>query len=134
MVKKHEELKNTQVLHLRLAYSMVTNCYIVQSNWTSSNLDQHSMKSGFFSSIGSSTLYTNLEKDKSLPVNVDSGIYPTGPPMPMQSNKLLKYIELSQVCKGPSDSPGHWLVTGAKLDLEKGKICLRVKFSLLNIC
>jgi hypothetical protein len=37
------------------------------------------------------------------------------------------------LCRGPQDSPGHWLVTGARLDLDKGKISLQVKFSLLNI-
>ncbi|KAF9601667.1 hypothetical protein IFM89_021719 [Coptis chinensis] len=31
---------------------------------------------------------------------------------------------MSQLCKGPQDSPGYWILTGAKLDLELGKICL----------
>lgn len=47
-------------------------------------------------------------------------------------NKLAKFVGTSEMCKGPEDSPGHWLVTGAKLGVEKGKIVLRVKYSLLN--
>ncbi|TKY65688.1 MACPF domain-containing protein CAD1 [Spatholobus suberectus] len=47
-------------------------------------------------------------------------------------NKLFKYVDLSEMSKGPQDPPGHWLVTGGKLGVEKGKIVLRVKYSLLN--
>ncbi|KAI3453187.1 hypothetical protein Pfo_009850 [Paulownia fortunei] len=128
-VKKHDS-KN--VLHLRLSYSRVSGCYIVQSNWMLCASENHSIKSGFFSSI-STSIAGNPEKEKPAPVIVDSGVYPTGPPVPVRTQKLLKFVDTSQLCRGPSDNPGHWLVTGAKLDLEKGKICLRVKFSLLNI-
>lgn len=90
------------------------------------------MKSGFFSSISTSLAGGhNLDKEKPAPVIVDSGVYPTGPPM--QTQKLLRFVDTAQLCRGPSDNPGHWVVTGAKLDLDKGKICLRVKFSLLNL-
>ncbi|RDX61790.1 MACPF domain-containing protein CAD1, partial [Mucuna pruriens] len=50
----------------------------------------------------------------------------------MPENKLFKYVDLSEVSKGPQDHPGHWLVTGGKLGVEKRKIVLRVKYSLLN--
>ncbi|XP_029127868.1 MACPF domain-containing protein CAD1 [Cajanus cajan] len=50
----------------------------------------------------------------------------------VSENKLFKYVDLSEMCKGPQDPPGHWLVTGGKLGVEKGKIVLRVKYSLLN--
>lgn len=129
-VKKHE---SRTVLHLRLSYSRVTNCCIVQSNWMQYASENHSIKSGFLSSI-STSLAGNAEREKPAQVIVDSGVYPTGPPVPVQTQKLLKFVDTSEMRRGPSDSPGHWLVTGAKLDLEKGKICLRVKFSLLNLC
>ena len=45
---------------------------------------------------------------------------------------LTKFVDLSEMCKGPQDSPGHWVVTGGKLGVHKGKIALRVKYSLLN--
>ncbi|XP_075522495.1 MACPF domain-containing protein At1g14780-like [Primulina tabacum] len=130
LVKKHYS-KN--VLHLRLAYSKLSNSCIMQSNWMHAALENNSIKSGFFSSI-STSITGNVEKEK-LPeqVIVDSGVYPTGPPVPVQTQKLLKFVDMTQLCRGPLDSPGHWLVTGAKLDLEKGKICLRVKFSLLKM-
>ncbi|KAH6790376.1 MAC/Perforin domain-containing protein [Perilla frutescens var. frutescens] len=121
------------VLHLRLLYSRVSAAYIVQSNWMQTASEAgHSLKSGFFSSI-STTITGNAEKEKTAPIIVDSGVYPTGPPVPVQTQKLLKFVDTTQLCRGPSDNPGHWLVTGAKLDMEKGKICLRVKFSLLNL-
>ncbi|XP_057777635.1 LOW QUALITY PROTEIN: MACPF domain-containing protein At1g14780 [Salvia miltiorrhiza] len=117
------------VLHLRLLYTRVSAAYIVHSNWMQTASANHSLKSGFFSSISTSI----TDKEKSAPVIVDSGVYPTGPPAPTAAQKLLKFVDTTQLCRGPSDSPGHWLVTGAKLDVEKRKICLRVKFSLLNL-
>lgn len=128
-VKKYDSIK---VLHLQLLYSKVSESYIIQSNWMQSASEHHSLKSGFFSSI-STSIIGSAEKGTLAPVIVDSGIYPTGPPVPVQMQKLLKFVDTAQLCRGPSDNPGHWLVTGAKLDLDKGKICLRVKFSLLNL-
>lgn len=128
-VEKHDS-KN--VLHLWLLYSKVSDSYIIQSNWMQSASEHHSLKSGFFSLINTS-LTGNAKKEKSTSVIIDSGIHPTGPPVPVQMQKLLKFVDTTQLCRGPSDNPGHWLVTWAKLDLEKGKICLRIKFSLLNL-
>ncbi|KAG2708263.1 hypothetical protein I3760_05G184400 [Carya illinoinensis] len=128
-VKKHD---SKSVLHLRLLFSKVSDCYIVQSTWAQGS-SAFSQKSGIFSAINTSFLGIPA-KEKQPMVVVDSGVYPTGPPVPVQTQKLLKFVDMSELCKGPLDSPGHWLVTGARLDLEKGKICLNVKFSLLNIC
>ncbi|KAM7263163.1 hypothetical protein ACFE04_000846 [Oxalis oulophora] len=47
-------------------------------------------------------------------------------------DKLAKFVDMSEMFKGPEDLPGHWLVTGGKLGVEKHKIVLRVKYSLLN--
>ncbi|CAK9137464.1 unnamed protein product [Ilex paraguariensis] len=127
-VKKHD---SKTVLHLRLLYSKVSDSFIVHSNWVQCS-SETSQKSSFFSAINMS-ISGNVQREKKPAVLVDSGVYPTGPPMQVQTQKLLKIVDLSELCRGPLDSPGHWLVTGAKLDLEKGKICIRVKFSLLNI-
>ncbi|OWM67794.1 hypothetical protein CDL15_Pgr010732 [Punica granatum] len=132
-VKKHDS-KN--VLHLRLRFSRVSSSSLVQSSWDRGAAEM-SQKSGLLSAIGTSlTGNYNPEKNKKKEalINMDSSVFPTGPPMPVQTQKLLKYVDTSQRCRGPQDSPGHWLVTGAKLDLEKGKICVHVKFSLLNMC
>ncbi|KAJ0538814.1 putative membrane attack complex component/perforin (MACPF) domain-containing protein [Helianthus annuus] len=129
-VKKHDS-KN--ILHLRLLYSRVSNSYIAQSCWTIGPINQ-SQRSGFMSAI-STTLSGHPEKElKSSDFVVDSGVYPNGPPVEVPTPKLLKFVDMTQVCKGPRDNPGHWLVTGAKLYMNKGKISLLVKFSLLNIC
>ncbi|KAF8021165.1 hypothetical protein BT93_G1560 [Corymbia citriodora subsp. variegata] len=127
-VKKHDS-KN--VLHLRLCFSKVSDSFLVQSNWDRGS--EHSQKSGLLSAISTSLGGNNAAKEKKPAIHVDSGVYPTGPPVPVQTQKLLKFVDTSQHCRGPQDSPGHWLVTGAKLDLEKGKICVHVKFSLLNL-
>ena len=49
-----------------------------------------------------------------------------------QSGKLAKIVDITEMSKGPQDVPGHWLVTGAKLGVDKGRIVLRIKYSLLN--
>ncbi|OAY29323.1 MACPF domain-containing protein At1g14780 [Manihot esculenta] len=129
-VKKHES-KN--VLHLRLLYSKVSDSIVAQSRWVQVSSEYSQKSSGLLSAL-STSLSGSLAKEKPQAVVVDSSVFPSGPPLPVQTQKLLKFVDLSQLCKGPQDSPGHWLVTGAKLELERGKICLQVKFSLLNIC
>lgn len=128
-LKKHD---TKSVLHLRLLYSKVSNSCIVQSQWMQCAFESCTKSSsGFLSAISGASSIPGFLSEK--PVVVDSGVYPTGPPVPVHTQKLLKFVDTTQLCRGPLDSPGHWLVTGAKLDLERGKICLRVKFSLLNI-
>ena len=127
-VKKHN---SKTVLHLRLLFSKVRNSFIAQKTWTQGASDG-SQKSGFLSAI-STSLITGSIVEKEKQVMVDSSVYPDGPPVLLQTPKLLKFVDMSQICKGPQDSPGHWLVTGAMLQLEKGKIRLHVKFSLLDI-
>lgn len=130
-VKKHD---SKSILHLRLLYSRVSSSCVVNSSWTIGQINQSTRSSGFMSVL-STTLSGNPEKElRSSDVVVDSGIYPNGPPVEVATPKLLKFVDMTQVCKGPRDNPGHWLVTGAKLDMNKGKIRLLVKFSLLNIC
>ncbi|XP_071686411.1 MACPF domain-containing protein At1g14780 isoform X2 [Rutidosis leptorrhynchoides] len=129
-VKKHDS-KN--ILHLRLLYSRVSSSCIFRSSWTSGPLNQ-SHKSSFMSAISTSFLVNQDKELRSSDVVVDSGIYPNGPPVEVPTQKLLKFVDMTEICRGPRDNPGHWLVTGAKLYLDKGKIRLLVKFSLLNIC
>ncbi|XVE85602.1 hypothetical protein DITRI_Ditri17bG0103500 [Diplodiscus trichospermus] len=127
-VKKHD---SKSVLHLRLLFSRVSNCYLVQSTWAQA-ASGYSQRSGLLSAISQSLTGNAVKEKKEVAVVVDSAVYPTGPPVPVQTPKLLKFVETSQLCRGPQDCPGYWLVTGARLQLEKGKINLHVKFSLLN--
>ncbi|XP_057962500.1 MACPF domain-containing protein At1g14780 isoform X2 [Malania oleifera] len=131
-VKKHA---SKSVLHLRLLFSKATDSSVVQSRWAQGSSD-FSQRSGFFSTLSTSITGGGSEKEKPQTVVVDSGVFPTGPPVQVQAQtqKLLKVVDMSQLCKGPQDGPGHWLVTGARMELEKGKICLHVKFSLLSVC
>ncbi|MED6106912.1 cinnamoyl-Coa reductase [Stylosanthes scabra] len=98
------------VLYMKLLYSRLPGCTIRRSLW-----DHTPIKSSKISTSGDTS-------------NADissAGSNAAG-------NKLMKYVDLSEMSKGPQDPPGHWLVTGGKLGVEKGKIVLRVKYSLLN--
>ncbi|KAI3420721.1 MACPF domain-containing protein [Psidium guajava] len=121
------------LLHLRLLFSYVPNCTIQKTAWATAPQTAH--KSGFLANI--STTFTFTQKsfagaDKRAPAQLNSGVYPDGPPVPVRNGKLLKYVETAEVVKGPEDAPGHWLVIGAKLVTDGGKIGLNVKFALLD--
>lgn len=119
------------VLHLRLLYTYLPNCSIQKSEWAHVPISSH--KSSFISNL--SMTFTQREAPlppKQLPTSLNSGVYPDGPPVPVQSQKLLRFVETAEVARGPHNSPGHWLVTAAKLVTDGGKIGLHVKFSLLN--
>ncbi|KAF8391168.1 hypothetical protein HHK36_023469 [Tetracentron sinense] len=93
------------VLHLKLLFSKVPGCTVRRSIW------DHSPS------------LPSLNERSSDDRKADSST---------QIGKLAKIVDLTEMSKGPQDMPGHWLVTGAKLGMEKGKIVLRVKYSLLN--
>ncbi|GJZ86001.1 MACPF domain-containing protein-like protein [Tanacetum coccineum] len=69
---------------------------------------------------------------KHLPATLNSGVYPDGPPVPIRSTKMRKYVDIEEVSRGSHDMPGHWLVIAAKLVMDDGKIGLHVKFALLD--
>ena len=100
------------VLYMKLLYSRLPGCTIRRSLW-----DHTPIKSPKIATSG----------DTSNPDEVSVGSREN-----VIGNKLVKYVDLSEMSKGPQDPPGHWLVTGGKLGVEKGKIVLRVKYSLLN--
>ncbi|KAL2500298.1 MACPF domain-containing protein CAD1 [Forsythia ovata] len=99
------------VLHMKLLYSRLPGCTIRRSLWDhiSNDKSRKQVSSGSNSDDSSSS----------------SGESSVG-------NKLAKFVDMSEMSKGPQDPPGHWLVTGGKLSVEKGKIVVRVKYSLLN--
>lgn len=100
------------VLYLKLLYSRLPGCTIRRSLWDHAPNDK--LKKG----ITTSSIVNNGDSSSGSREN-------TG-------NKLAKFVDMSEMTKGPQDPPGHWLVTGGKLGVEKGKIVLRVKYSLLN--
>lgn len=141
-VKAHD---STTVLHLRLLYSEVPGYAVVQSRWTRGTARLSGKSSSFLSmpfsgsssSSGSGSGGVKEGRRQQHPgtppvaLNINSGVFVGAPPVPVGAQKLLKFVDTSQVTMGPQDSPGYWLVTGARLDVDKGKISLHVKFSLL---
>lgn len=131
-----------KVLHLRLYYTHVPGCAIQRTEWAAA--PAASQRGSFLTTISTtlSSPFTQLQaaaapaappRNEPAPAALlNSGVYPDGPPVPLQSRKLLKFVDMSEVVKGPHDVPGHWLVTAAKLVKDGGKIGLNVKFALLN--
>lgn len=101
------------VLYMKLLYSRLPGCTVRRSLWDHTPND----KSRKVVSTGS---------------NSNTGDSSSGSRESLVGNKFVKFVDMSEMSKGPQDPPGHWLVTGAKLGVEKGKIVLRVKYSLLN--
>ncbi|XP_024934574.3 MACPF domain-containing protein CAD1 isoform X1 [Ziziphus jujuba] len=101
------------VLYMKLLYSKLPGCTIRRSLWDHCP-NEKSKKTA--SSRGNSNAGDSTSDSRE---NI-------------AGNKLVKFVDMSEMSKGPQDHPGHWLVTGGKLGVEKGKIVLRVKYSLLN--
>lgn len=53
--------------------------------------------------------------------------------MPAQTRRLLKFVETTEMMRGPQDQPGYWMVSRARLLVDKGKVSLCVKFTLLAV-
>ncbi|KAI3752657.1 hypothetical protein L2E82_24692 [Cichorium intybus] len=122
-----------KVLFLRLGFSTVVGAVAIKSpEWDGScGLTR---KSGLISSLISHHLTGVLKTPpKAAEVNINSAVYPGGPPAPIQAPKLLKFVDTTEMTRGPQESPGYWVVSGARLVVDKGKISLRVKYSLLTV-
>ncbi|CAM6042071.1 unnamed protein product [Sphagnum compactum] len=119
------------VLYLRLQFSEVPGCSVRRYMWD--HTPASSQKSGFFSQLGFSTTFTGaLNQNKEpAPFNPNSSICTVQPKTPVGNTKLLKYVDVTEMVKQAQDKPGHWLVTGAKLAVEGGKVCIHVKYSIL---
>ncbi|XAR58187.1 hypothetical protein NMG60_11026600 [Bertholletia excelsa] len=126
------------VLHLRLLFTHLPNCIIRKTEWGAAPAGGRKSSllmniSTTFTSLTSQRTQTDAQKQQQqLPAALNSGVYPDGPPVPVHSAKLLKYVDTAEVVRGPHDTPGHWLVTAAKLVTDGGKIGLNVKFALLD--
>lgn len=123
-----------RLLHLRLLYTHLPNCSIRKTEWAAAPEACH--KTNFLMNLSTTFTFTQRTvtdvPKQQLPTTLNSGVYPDGPPVPVHSTKMLKYVDTAEVTRGPYDAPGHWLVTAAKLVIEGGKIGLHVKFALLD--
>ncbi|KAL5711617.1 hypothetical protein ACHQM5_013884 [Ranunculus cassubicifolius] len=129
LVTKGKWPKN--VLHLRLLYSHLPDCSIQKSEWDVAPPSSKN-KAGFLTNLSMTFTREVAGPPKQVATAMNSGVYPDGPPVPIHSQKLLKFVDISERSRGPQDSPGHWLVTAAKLVTEGRKIGLHVKFALLS--
>ncbi|XP_022762753.1 MACPF domain-containing protein At4g24290-like [Durio zibethinus] len=120
------------ILFLRLRFSTVLGAMSVKHpEWDGS--PGLAPKSGLISTLISHH-FTTVQKPPPRPadVNINSAVYPGGPPVPVQAPKLLKFVDTTEMTRGPQEIPGYWVVSGARLVVEKGRISLRVKYSLLT--
>ncbi|GMH15003.1 hypothetical protein Nepgr_016844 [Nepenthes gracilis] len=122
-----------RVLFLRLRFCTVVGATVVKHpEWDGS--PGLARKSGLISTLISHH-FTSTPKPPPQPsdVNINSAVYPGGPPVPVQAPKLLKFVDTTEMARGPQETPGYWMVSGARLLVEKGKISLRVRYSLLTV-
>ncbi|KAG0455361.1 hypothetical protein HPP92_024653 [Vanilla planifolia] len=114
-------------LHLRLLFTHVPNCTVQKTEWDrAANCYGNA---SFLSSI-SATWSAKFSRREHPPTA--QRLEPEGPPVQAESRKLLRFVDVAEVVRGPSKVPGHWLVVAAGLVKEGGKIGLQVKFALLN--
>ncbi|XP_065874562.1 MACPF domain-containing protein At4g24290-like isoform X2 [Euphorbia lathyris] len=122
-----------KVLFLRLQFSKIIGAMtLTKSEWDGSPVI--AQKSGSISSFISTRFSTTQKQPpKQLEVHMNSAMYPGGPPVTAQVSKMLKFVDTTEMTRGPQDSPGYWVVSGAKLNVDNGKIFLRVKYSLFQL-
>ncbi|KAL5989885.1 hypothetical protein ACLOJK_010780 [Asimina triloba] len=127
-----KELGMKKVLFLRLGFSTVASARIRRSEWVGPA--NPSKRSGIISTLISARFSTGQIRDaKPDKVELNSAVFPGGPPVPLRVPKMSKFVDTKEMVRGPEDPPGYWVVTGAKLCVETGKIALKVKYSLLTM-
>ncbi|XP_057948593.1 MACPF domain-containing protein NSL1 [Malania oleifera] len=121
-----------KVLFLRLGFSMVASAKIRRSEWEGpTTLFQ---KSGVLSMLISTRLSAGLAPvQKPVQVDLNSAVFPGGPPSPARAPKMSNFVDTKEMVRGPQDTPGYWVVTGARLYIEGGRIRIKVKYSLLSM-
>ncbi|XP_020581935.1 MACPF domain-containing protein NSL1-like [Phalaenopsis equestris] len=124
-----KEMGFRRVLFLRLGFSHVASMRLRRSEWDGPS--SISRKSGSISAFISSRFSMGILPTPKPKVEVNSAVFPGGPPTPVRVPKLARFVDTSEISRGPDDLPGYWVVSGAKLCVEGGKISLKVKYSLL---
>ncbi|KAJ4830567.1 kinetochore-associated protein nsl1 [Turnera subulata] len=123
-----------KVLFLRLGFSMVASARIRRSEWDGPS--SFSRKSGVFSMLMTTTFSVGLNPPPEKPppkVDLNSAVFPGGPPLPLKVPKMTNFVDTKEMVRGPEHPPGYWVVTGAKLCMDGGRISIKAKYSLLAI-
>ncbi|MQM07247.1 hypothetical protein Taro_040085 [Colocasia esculenta] len=125
-----KELSLRKVLFLRLGFSAVASAKIRNSQWTGPASTTRT--SGSISALISTRFGMGQNPPADAPkVHLNSAVFPSGPPVPAKAPRMSSIVDTTEMVRGPEESPGYWVVTGAKLCVEGGKISLRAKYSLL---
>lgn len=122
-----------KVLFLRLGFSMVASARIRRSEWDGPST--LSRRSGVLSMLISTRFSASLNPPPEKPVKVDvnSAVFPGGPPSVTRAPKMSNFVDTNEMVRGPEHLPGYWVITGAKLCVEGGRISIKAKYSLLAI-
>ncbi|RAL44777.1 hypothetical protein DM860_003536 [Cuscuta australis] len=123
-----------KVLFMRLGFSAVGSALIRRSEWDEPL--SSSRKSGLISMLITtpfSTTKLNQHPEKAVKMDLNSAVYPGGPPAPARPPKMTHFVDTKEMVRGPEESPGYWVVTGARLFVEDSRIRIKVKYSLLTI-
>ncbi|XP_054778026.1 MACPF domain-containing protein NSL1-like isoform X2 [Prosopis cineraria] len=121
-----------KVLFLKLGFSAVASATIRRSEWNGTSTG--TKKSGFFSALISTRLSKEVPSPvKPAKVDVNSAVYQGSPPVPTRAMKMLSLVDTNETTRGPEDLPGYWVVTGARLCVDNGRISIKAKYSLLTI-
>ncbi|KAI3683178.1 hypothetical protein L1987_83678 [Smallanthus sonchifolius] len=122
-----------RVLFLRLQFSKVVGATVVRKPEWDGSPALLTQKSGIVSAL-ISTRFSNAQKPLPQPKDIIlNSALPIGPPVSPHGKKLLKFVDTTELVRGPQDLPGYWVVSGARLMVDKSKISLRPKFSLLAV-
>ncbi|GMH05465.1 hypothetical protein Nepgr_007305 [Nepenthes gracilis] len=120
-----------KVLFLRLGFAMVASAKIRKSEWDGP-LTLH-QKSGMISNLISGRISRGLTPPQEpRKPDINSGLFAGGPPKPGKAPKLSSIVDTREMVRGPEEHPGYWVITGAKLCTEGGKISIKAKYSLLT--
>lgn len=133
-------VKRKKVLFLRLGFSTVASRTIRTPEWD--GLSSPFRKSGFFSALMSTRLTKELRhvienekptEDSMKSTVIYNGEFGTEVPVPTKAPKMLSFVDTKEMVRGPEDTPGYWVVTGAKLYIDDGKISIKARYSLLAL-
>ncbi|TKY60483.1 MACPF domain-containing protein [Spatholobus suberectus] len=130
----HEKLQvEKKRLFLRLRFSKVIGATLQKApEWDQfSSLGQFSIKSG---GILIAFISKGEQRDHPKPgdVTISSTKYRVARPAPVHTPMLLRFVDTTEMIRGPQDNPGYWVVSGARLSVQHGKLYVHVKYSLLS--
>ncbi|KAI4296924.1 hypothetical protein L6164_036841 [Bauhinia variegata] len=121
-------------LFLRLRFSKVNGATLQKvPEWDGSiRFDQfHSKPKGILACFPNHMEMRNHPKPGERTIGSTS--YSIDRPEPVKTPEFRSFVDTTEMIRGGEDTPGYWVVSGARLAVHNGKIHLFVKYSLLSI-